>query len=136
MALQFSTQVRNARLDAVETSIGAGPTLRIYSGAKPALITDLATGVLLAEKVLPTDWMAAASAGSKAKLGDWTMTGHADAGAGTNAGYFRISQGTTVHAQGTVTATGSGGDMTIDNPSIAYLQTVIVDTFTLNEGNA
>lgn len=29
MALQFSTRVRNARLDTIEATIGAGPTLQM-----------------------------------------------------------------------------------------------------------
>lgn len=58
--------------------------------------------------------------------------------AGGTAGYFRIvdSAGTTCHLQGTVTATGGGGDMTIDNTSIASGQTVNVTSFTLTDGNA
>ena len=38
--------------------------------------------------------------------------------------------------QGTVTATGGGGDMTLDNTSIASAQTVTVSSFTLTDGNA
>jgi len=33
MAIQFSTDVRNARLDAIETEIGTAPILRIRTGA-------------------------------------------------------------------------------------------------------
>jgi hypothetical protein len=46
------------------------------------------------------------------------------------------SGGTVCHMQGTVTATGGGGDMTIDNTSIASGQSVTVTGFTLTEGNA
>ncbi|MDV7392299.1 hypothetical protein RZS08_13125, partial [Arthrospira platensis SPKY1] len=87
---------------------------------------------------LPSDWMSAASAGSKARLGTWSGTGAAGAGSGTAAGYFRIfdSAGTTCHMQGTVTITGGGGDMTLDNPNIAQNQVVTVNTFTVTAGNA
>lgn len=47
MGLQYSEPVRNARLDAVESTIGPTPILRIYSGSKPAATTDAATGTLL-----------------------------------------------------------------------------------------
>ena len=36
MPVQLSTAVRNARLDAIETAIGASAILRIRSGAVPA----------------------------------------------------------------------------------------------------
>jgi hypothetical protein len=82
--------------------------------------------------------MAAASAGAVAKTGVWSGTGAAGAGAGTNAGYFRItdSAGTTCHVQGNITATGGGGDMTLDNISIAQNQTVTVSGFSITAGNA
>ena len=38
--------------------------------------------------------------------------------------------------QGTVTLTGGGGDMTLDNTSIASGQAVNVTSFTLTDGNA
>ena len=36
MAIQFSVSVRNARLDAIETTVGASPKLQIRTGAAPA----------------------------------------------------------------------------------------------------
>lgn len=131
MALQYSVAVNNARLDAVETATGASAKLRIYTGAAPANCAAAATGTLLVDMALPADWMNAASAASKTKLGTWTGTG---AAAGT-AGYFRItdSAGTTAHVQGTC---GQGtGDLQLDNTSIAVSQTVTVNTFTLNAAN-
>lgn len=134
MALQFSVDVRNARLDAVETAVGATAKLRILTGTPPANCAAAETGTLLCQITLPADYMAAASSGSKAKSGTWSGTGAAN---GT-AGYFRIvdNAGTTCHAQGTITATGGGGDMTVDNTSIAVDQAVTVSSFSLNDGNA
>lgn len=138
MARFRSDTVRNARLDAYETAIGTGPILRIYSGSVPAdEAASLGAAVLLAEGTLPSDWMAAAATGSKARAGTWTLTGQAGAGAGTDAEFYRIyaSDGTTPHEQGSVTASGGGGDMTLNNNSIANGQTVTVNTFTLTEPN-
>lgn len=134
MAIQESVAVANARLDAIETTVGTSPKLRLYSGAMPANCAAARSGTLLCEMPLPSDWLAAASAGSKAKSGTWTGTG---AAAGS-AGYWAImdSAGTTCHMQGTVTATGGGGDMTLDNIVIAAAQVVTVSTFTLTDGNA
>lgn len=134
MAIQQSIAVANARLDAIETTAGVSAKLRIYSGAQPANCAAARSGTLLCEMTLPSDWLAAASAGAKAKSGTWSGTG---AAAGT-AGHFAImdSAGTTCHMQGSITATGGGGDMTLDNTSIAVSQAISVTTFTLTDGNA
>ena len=134
MAIKKSVAVRNAELDAHETAIGASAVLMIRTGAPPANITDADSGTVLATINLPSDWMAAASNGSKAKSGTWQANGSADG----VAGHFRLyaSNGTTQHMQGTVTGSGGGGDMTLDNINIATGQQVTVNTFTLTAGNA
>lgn len=134
MSLQYSVAVRNAQLDVVESTIGTAPILYLRTGAPPANCATADSGTLLDSITLPSDWMAAASSGAKAKSGTWTISGDA---AGT-IGHFRIkdSSGTTCHIQGTVTATGGGGDMTMDNVVIAVSQAGTVNTFTLNAGNA
>lgn len=136
MALQFSVAVRNARLDAVETAIGASAVLKIRTGAVPANCAAADSGTVLATISLASDWMAVAAAGAKAMSGLPVQDTSAD-GAG-NAGHFRIyaSDGTTCHMQGTITATGGGGDMTLDNISLAVTQLFSLTAFTINEGNA
>lgn len=135
MTLQYSVAVRNAKLDAVETTIAASAVLKIRTGAPPANCATADAGTVLATLNLPADWMAAASGGSKSKSGTWQDL---TADAGGTAGHFRIyaSDGTTCHAQGTITATGGGGDMTVDNTSIASGQQVDVTAFTLTAGNS
>lgn len=134
MTIQHSVAVRNARLDAIETVIGTSPKLQFRTGTKPANCAAAATGSLLAEVVCPSNWMADAAAGVKVLAGSWSVTA---TGAG-DAGHYRLldSTGTTCHEQGTITVTGGGGDMTVDNVSIAVGQTVTVTTKTLTEGNA
>jgi len=135
MAIKMSVAVRNGRLDAIETVISTTPVLKIRSGAPPTNIADADSGTVLATLTLPSDWMNAASAGAKTKLGTWQ---DASADAAGTAGHFRLyaADGTTQHIQGTVTATGGGGDMELDNVSIAAGQTVTITTFTLTDGNA
>lgn len=135
MTIQLSAAVRNARLDAIETAIGTTPQLKIRTGAPPANVAASATGTVLATVVLPSDWMAAASAGVKAKSGTWEDT---SADASGTAGHFEITatDGTTRHVQGTVTATGGGGDMEVVNTSFAAAQSFTVTAFTLTDGNA
>ena len=135
MAVQLSTTVRDARLDAIETTISTAPILRIRTGSPPANCAASRSGTVLAEMTLPSDWMAAASSGTKAKSGTWNDLS-ADA-AGT-AGHFEIvdSGGTVCHLQGTVTASAGGGDMELDDITIDVGQSVTVSTFTLTDGNA
>jgi len=135
MAVQLSTAVRNGRLDSIETVVGTSPILEIRSGAPPADCAAADSGTLLASITLPSDWMNAASNGSKTKAGTW-QDASAD-GTGT-AGHFRLkdSGGTTCHMQGTVTATGGGGDMTVDNVNFAAGQPFTVTTWTLTDANA
>ena len=134
MAIQYSVAVRNAQLDQFETTTGASARLQLRTGAPPADCATAASGTLLCEITLPSDWMNAASGGTKTRLGTWSGTG---AAAGS-AGHFRVldSAGATCHQQGTVTATGGGGDMTLDNVVIAVSQAVSVSTFTITRGNA
>ncbi len=135
MAVQLSTTVRNARLDAIESTIGTSPILRIRTGAQPATCATADSGTVLATLTLPSDWMAAASSGSKAKSGTWQDS---SADASGTAAHYRIydSGGTTCHLQGTVTATGGGGDMTVDNTSFASGQSFTINSFTLTDANA
>lgn len=135
MALQYSVTVRNAQLDAFETAIGTSAVLKIRTGAAPATCATADSGTVLATLTLPSDWMAAASSGSKAKSGTWEDTSADNTG---TAAHFRLyaSDGTTCHAQGTVTATGGGGDMTVDNTSFAAAQSFTITGFTLTAGNA
>lgn len=71
MALQYSTAVRNAKLDVTETTIGTSAVLKIRTGAQPANVATADSGTVLATLNLPSDWMAAASGGSKSKSGTW-----------------------------------------------------------------
>jgi len=138
MTIQYSVTLRNNQLDQIEGTTGASAKLRLFSGSPPANCATAASGSMLVDMALPSDWMSAAASGQKVKLGTWTGSGTAAAGAGTNAGYFRItdSTGATAHMQGTVTITGGGGDMTLDNTNIAQNQVVTVNTFTITAGNA
>jgi hypothetical protein len=135
MALQLSVAVRNARLNAIETTVGTAPILRIRSGAAPANCAAADSGTVLVEMTLPSDWMAAADSGAKALAGTWQDASANDTG---TAAHFRIydSGDSGCLVQGTVTATGGGGDMTLDNVSIATGQQVTITGFTLTDGNA
>ena len=133
--MQYSTPVNNARLDAVETTIGTAPTLTLYSGTTPANCAAADTGTALVSMTLPSDWMAAASSGAKAKNGTWEDTSADNTG---TALHWRIyaSDGTTCGLQGTITVTGGGGDLTVDSTSFTAGQQFTVTSFTITAGNA
>lgn len=135
MTIQLSEAARNARLDQIETTIGASAIMRIRSGAPPANCAAADTGTVLGTLNLPADWLAAASSGVKSKAGTWQ---DAAADAGGTAGHFRIydSGGTVCGFQGTVTGPGGGGDLELQNISIALGQQITITGFDLTEGNA
>lgn len=135
MSIQFSVAVRNARLDSIEAAMGVSAKLQLWSGAQPANCAAAATGTKLAEYSLASDWAAAASAGSKALNGLPLSTTALAAG---TIGYYRFvdTAGTTCHEQGSVTATGGGGDLTVDNPVLANGQTIQITGFTKTEAGA
>jgi hypothetical protein len=135
MAVQLSVAVRNARLDAIETTISTSAVLKIRTGTQPANCATADSGTVLATLNLPSNWMNAASGGTMTKAGTWEDLSADNTG---TAGHFRVyaSDGTTCGIQGTITATGGGGDMTLDNTSIASGQTVTITTFTLTDANS
>ena len=135
MAFQMAVDVRNAMLDAFETAVGASAVLKIRTGAPPANAAAADAGTVLATIALPANWMADASGGVKQLAGSWVDNNADNAG---TAGHFRIyaADGTTCKGQGTITATGGGGDMTVDNPVFAAGQQFTVTAFSIGAGNA
>lgn len=151
MTFAYNDTVNAARLNTIEAAVGAlPPILRIYQGTVPAISavttgTSGATATLVEMTNLPSDWLTVASGVAPNVLltktaGTWSGLGTSAAGAGQNATFFRIlpagAAATAAGAiQGSITATGGGGDMTLDNISIAQNQTVTVNTFQIKTGN-
>jgi hypothetical protein len=135
MSLQLAVSTRNARLDAIETDGGVSAIVKIRTGAQPANCAAADSGSVLATVNTPSDWMAAASGGTKAMSGSWADN---SADATGTAAHFRLykSDGTTCIMQGSVTLTAGGGDMTVDNTSFATGQQFTITSFTLTDANA
>ena len=130
MTVQLSVAVRNAMLDAIETTIGTSAIVRFRSGAQPADCAAGDSGTVIATFNLASDWMAAASAGSKAFSGTPITDASADA-AGT-LGHYRVydSGGTVCGMQGSV---GTGADdIVVDNDSVALGQEVRITAWTID----
>jgi hypothetical protein len=98
MALQFSTALRNAHADRIESYVGASAIMKIRSGSVPANCAAADSGTVLATLNLPADWMNDASAGAVTLKGTWQDTSCDATG---TAGHFRIyrSDGTTCELQ-------------------------------------
>jgi hypothetical protein len=134
LTLQLSETVRNSRLDAIILAITATPVeLKIYSGTPPANCEAIDEEDVLVTIVLPSPYMLASSAGIIAKTGTWEDTSAELSG---TAGHFRIiDSGGDCYVQGTVSLAGNGGDLILGSLSITAGQDVIVDSFTITDGN-
>jgi hypothetical protein len=133
MTLEFAPALRDAINDVIESHVGTSPILELRTGAPPATLATGDSGTLVASLTLPSDWMSNSSAGVKALLGTWQDSA-ADA-AGT-VGHFRIkTSGAVAKMQGTVTATGGGGDLTLDNNVVTLGQQITITAFTRTAPN-
>ena len=136
MAVQLSVAVRNARLDAIETVGGTTASFSAFSGAVPADCTAANPTGLLTTFNLPSDWMNAASSGTKTLLGSWTQASASGTGTPVSFRFYTSTatkDGTTCFMQGDA-AVGSGS--LNFNGSITAGQTVTVTAFTLTDANA
>jgi len=123
MAIQHSTATRNRFRDAYVAAFPASASLVIRTGT-PAGVGGAAGGSVLATITLPATPLTSGT-GAVTLNGSWTVSA---SGTGT-AGHYRLTNGTDIE-EGTVTATGGGGDLTLDNVSIASGQTVTISTWT------
>ena len=132
MAVQLSVTVRNARLDAIETAVGTSAVLKIRTGAQPATCATADSGTVVATCSLPSDWMGAAANGTKALAGSWA---DATADAAGTAAHWRLyaSDGTTCHAQGSVST--SGADLNVDSVNFSSGQSFTVTSWVFTDGN-
>jgi hypothetical protein len=130
--MQFNVDIQNARLDAIESTIGESPTIQVRTGAAPADCAAAATGTLLASVALPANWMNNAASGVKTKLGTWEDN---SADASGTAGHFRLIKSSVCYAQGSISLAGGGGDMIFDEVLLEAGQQFRITTFTLTDGN-
>ncbi len=122
MALVHTAAFRTTLAAAFETAVGASGLLRLWIGG--AGVTQAAQITLAAD-------VFSQSVGALTLLGVPLSDTAADANGTINAFSFHTSGGTEV-VRGTVTATGGGGDMTVDNPAVVIGQQVQVTSFVYN----
>jgi len=121
MTIRLPVASRSAAADAVADLIDAGAgsgLLRVYTGSQPASADIAATGTLLAVFTLNDPAFGAAAAGT-ATLSVAPALSTTGVAAG-DAGWFRIidSTGATV-LDGSVTASGGGGDLIVSTITVS-----------------
>lgn len=135
MAIALTTAARNAGIDAIAGLVDAGPaggTIKIYTGASPGPNTAV-TGTLLATFTLDATRAFAAAATGVVTLDVSPAITTTGVAAGT-AGYFRMADSTgTAVLDGTVTATGGGGDLELNTTTISSGLTLEITSGTLTQ---
>jgi tripartite-type tricarboxylate transporter receptor subunit TctC len=118
-----NTALRNSQADSLVANLDS---IELLDGSS----TVIATGSGIS--------FAAASNGEVSPSSDVTITGNANAGSGTDTDSARLfdsgGSGEEINSL-TVTATGSGGDVQLDNTNIADGQTITISSgnFTITE---
>lgn len=131
MAVTYTDEAKNAAVDATTILNNAGK-VRLYSGTIP---TDVNTALSGNTVLTEHDFSATAYIPSVSGVAEENIissgTGTAGAGVGTDATFYRTfkSDGTTAVSQGTITATGGGGDITISNVTIADGDVININDF-------
>lgn len=136
MATQYSATHRTNAMTQLNTDIGINAVIKVFSGAVPANCATADTGTL-----------GVTFAGNATQFGTVasgvltaSAVASAAASAAITAGYYRIypATATTTNAvtQGTVTATGGGGDMILTNTNIASGQTCNFTSLTVTAAGA
>lgn len=134
--ITLATATRNAGCDAMVDRVDAGSgagTVQIRSGSRPASANSAATGTLLATVVLADPAFGSAASGVATLTDPAAVTAVAD---GT-ATWFRVLDSNAATCwDGSVTATGGGGDMTLATTSISTGLTVDITSgsFTMPSG--
>lgn len=129
MTLALSSTLRNARLDAITTAVGANGQVRIYNGTRPS---SGGTATTLLATLTCGSTFAAAASGGVLTLNAITQDSSADAT--STATWFRITtSGGTFVIDGDVATSSS--DLNLTTTSIVALQPVSISSFTITEGN-
>lgn len=130
MAITINAAMQNVGGDAMATVL-EGETVNLYGGTPPADAKAAQSNDVIATGTAPSFDPHSGDSGAAA-ASSFTVTGTTEAGAGTNATHFRVVvAGTGEIMQGTVSGSGGGGDMQVQNVNIADDQVVTVTSFVI-----
>lgn len=134
MAVGFATSLRTNRATQILNAMDAGTTgakIRLYNGTRPATGGTVTT--LLAELVCST--VSGTVTNGVFTLSAITQDSSADA-TGTATWFRIVDSDNNFVMDGSVTATGGGGDITMSSVSIIAGVPVAAVSFVITEGNA
>lgn len=133
MTLRYNSALRTAQATAIATEAGSGAQIKLYTGTQPASVAAAVTGTLLGTLVVAGTFGTAATG----VLTFNTVTSDTSADNPGTAGWFRVmkSDGTTGVLDGAITATGGGGDMTLNTTTVTAGGTIAISSGTITVGN-
>ena len=133
MTLRYNTTLRTAQATAIATEAGSNAQIKIYTGSQPASVATAPSGTLLGTLTVAGTF----GTGSGGVLTFNTVTSDTSADNTGTAGWFRVmkSDGTTGVLDGAITATGGGGDMTLNTVSVTAGGTIAITSGTITVGN-
>jgi hypothetical protein len=134
MTTRISVAGATASVDALVGLLDGGAAagyIEIRTGAQPASVATAASGTLLGTLALSDPAFGAAAAGSADAN---AITGDSSADATGTAGWFRAYDSNDVAViDGSITATGGGGDLELDDVSIVAGGTINVTGWTVSQ---
>ena len=135
MATRISTAAAKAELDALTALLNSG-TVEVRTGSQPATVGTAASGTLLGTLTLNGTAFGAATTASPSVATANAITSDSSADATGTAGWFRVyrsaGNGGAATVDGSITATGGGGDMELDTVSIVAGGVIAVSAYTLS----
>lgn len=135
MATRISTAAAAAACNGVVDSLDGGSPgyIEIRTGSQPATVGTAATGTLLGTLTLSNPAFGNATTASPAVATANAITSDSSADATGTAGWFRAyTSGGTGVIDGSITATGGGGDLTLDSVSIVAGGVIAITSWTVS----
>jgi hypothetical protein len=129
MTLRYNLALRNRKCSSVVDALNNG-TFEVRTGTQPANGSNAVTGTLLATIPLPANAFVDPVNGVAAKNGTWTVKAVAAGIAGW--GRFKSADGLE-SMDVSITVTGGGGDLTLDDVDIVVGGNVTVSNFTYTQ---
>lgn len=122
----------NAVVDSLDAGVGAG-YIEIRTGAQPASPDAAATGTLLGTLTLSDPAFGAATTANPSVATASAITSDTTADASGTAGWFRAyDSAASAVIDGSITGTGGGGDMELDDVNIVAGGTIAVSSWTVS----
>lgn len=140
MATRISTAAAAAACNGVVDLLDGGPAagyLEVRTGSQPASVGTAASGTLLGTLVLSDPAFGNATSASPSVATASAITSDATADATGTAGWFRAYDSTGVAViDGSVTASGGGGDLQLDSTSIVAGGSIAISSWQVSHPTA